>query len=131
MNACAVLRGTLCLLINASALLSQTKIELLDTITKLGMKYQAGEIPVYFTPSGEQRALRCRDTLLEAKKWFEQQTGVRQHITVLLARREEWGKLHAEARYPVPHVVMPQMFPPVTVRGEPNVMYLPARFEDF
>jgi hypothetical protein len=125
------LRIVLVFAIVVNALSAQVQVDQLIKYQELRLPESAGSVPVMYSPSVEQRALRYRESLAAAVNWYSKQLKVSVPITLAVADRDTWEKVQPADPRSVPY------FMPYSIwRNSPAddihaLVVLPARMEDF
>jgi len=103
----------------APAIAQQNETEL-GELRAMKLKERSGPVPVIYSPSAEERALKYRDSLQAAHAWFEQQLGTRVPLTLAVLDKETWTARKKPAPWAMPGS-----------RPAEHLVIFPSRIEDY
>jgi hypothetical protein len=110
---------------------AQAPVDPITSYEKLNLPQSAGSVLVRYTPSAEQRALRYRQSLAGAVKWYGEQLKVSVPVTLAVADRDTWEKVQpANPRNP-PYFMPNSQLRKSLAGSIEGLVVLPARIEDF
>jgi hypothetical protein len=92
----------------------------LSRLRKLHLPESAGSVPAIYVPEAEQRALRYRDEVQNARAWLEQELGIQVPMVLAVVDRETYGLL---LRSKWPH-------PGTDLDSTPPLIVFPTRMEE-